>query len=49
MAGEAVSVLMVFTPTLILLAWQQVSDFMTGAPEHVLVLMVFTPTLVLLA
>ena len=47
MAGEAVSVLMVFTPTLVLLAWQQVSDFMTGAPEHVL--MVFTPTLVLLA
>jgi len=47
MAGEAVSVLMVFTPTLVLLAWQQVSDFMTGAPEHVL--MVSTPTLVLLA
>ena len=47
MAGAAGSVLTAFTPTLVLLAWQLVSDLMACAAGSVLT--AFTPTLVLLA
>ena len=47
MAGAVGPVLTAFTPTLVLLAYQLVSDFMAGAAGPVLT--AFTPTLVLLA
>jgi len=47
MAGPAESLLTVLTPTLVLLAWQYVSDFMAGPAGSLLT--VLTPTLVLLA
>ena len=46
MAGAAGSVLTAFTATLVLLAWQVVSDFMPGLAGSLLT--VLTPTLVLL-
>ena len=47
MAGAAESVLTAFTPTLGLLAWQRVSDFMTGIAGSILTAL--TPILVVLA
>jgi len=46
MAGPAGSILTVLTLTLVLLAWQYVSDFMAGPAGSLLT--VLTPTLVLL-
>ena len=47
MAGATGSILTVLTPTLVLVALQQVSDFVEGATRFLLT--AFTPTLVLLA
>ena len=47
MPGLAESLLTVLTPTLVMLLWQEVSQFMSGPAGSIL--NVLTPTVVLLA